>query len=98
MDVDIEGNGLDGWRKLETEQRPDCLVLDLMLPGIPGAEIIQQVRSHARLENLPIIVLSAKVSREAHSSVLTMGVNCFLAKPFEIQVLEKSVLEVLQCR
>ncbi len=55
----------------------DLVLLDLMLPGLNGEEIIKKVK------NIPIIVLSAKVSTEDKVNCLLNGANDYLTKPFE---------------
>lgn len=59
----------------------DLIILDLMLPGICGEELIGDIR---RNHLMPIIVTSAKTSSEDKISVLRMGADDFISKPFDI--------------
>jgi DNA-binding response OmpR family regulator len=63
----------------------DLLLLDLGLPGLDGTEVIRQVRG--RGESLPIVVLTARDDTETIVSVLDLGANDHLAKPFAIDEL-----------
>lgn len=55
----------------------DLILLDLMLPGLSGEEVIK------RIKNIPIIVISAKISTEDKVNVLTIGANDYITKPFD---------------
>ena len=59
----------------------DLLLLDLMLPGVDGESIIEQVRKD---KVMPIIVISAKTSQEDKINVLMSGADDFISKPFDI--------------
>ena len=58
------------------KEKIDLILLDLMLPGLTGEEIIKKV------QNIPIIVISAKVSAEDKVKVLLEGANDYITKPF----------------
>ncbi|MGL5575798.1 MAG: response regulator transcription factor [Sarcina sp.] len=60
----------------------DILLLDLMLPGATGEEIIKKVRE--KNEMIPIIVISAKTEQEEKIKVLKIGADDFISKPFDI--------------
>lgn len=55
----------------------DLILLDLMLPGLSGEEVIEKIK------NIPIIVISAKISSEDKVNVLTIGANDYITKPFD---------------
>lgn len=59
----------------------DIVLLDLMLPGISGEEIITEIR---KVKIMPIIVISAKTSQEEKINVLGIGADDFITKPFDI--------------
>lgn len=60
----------------------DLILLDLMLPGISGENLIEEIR---RIKVMPIIVISAKTSKEDKINVLRLGADDFIAKPFDIE-------------
>ena len=59
------------------KKTPDLILLDLMLPGLSGEEIIKKVN------NIPIIVISAKISSEDKVNALSIGANDYITKPFD---------------
>lgn len=59
------------------QKRPDLILLDLMLPGLPGEEVLPHV------ENIPVIVLSAKVDVQDKIAVLLGGAADYMTKPFD---------------
>ncbi|MDD7793888.1 response regulator transcription factor [Clostridium sp. 'White wine YQ'] len=59
----------------------DIMLLDLMLPGISGEELISETR---KLKIMPIIVISAKTAQEDKINVLKLGADDFIVKPFDI--------------
>lgn len=62
------------------EQRPDVVITDLMLPGVPGEEIVRAIRGTDSA--LPIIVISARITAADKISLLQAGADDYLTKPF----------------
>ena len=75
--------------------RPDLVLLDVMLPDVDGFEVLQKIRQHPALETLPVVMLTAKATRDAVLNGLTGGADGYITKPFEIDVLVKAVNVVL---
>ena len=67
--------------RILTDHRPDLLLLDLMLPGLSGEEILQ------RTDGIPIIVVSAKVDVSDKVKLLLSGASDYITKPFDMQEL-----------
>ena len=88
----------DGERALEQarSQRPDLLVLDLMLPGIKGVDVCRRLRSDPRTEGLPIIMLTAKGEEIDRVLGLEMGADDYITKPFSVRELIARVRAVLR--
>lgn len=74
----------DGRRALDSVMAdvPDVLVLDVMLPGLDGYEILRTLRSDRRGESLPVLMLTAKGQREDREMALKCGADLFMTKPF----------------
>ncbi|HYC77077.1 MAG TPA: response regulator [Planctomycetota bacterium] len=85
-EVDVAGDGERGLDFART--RPyDLALLDLMLPGIDGLEVCRRLRSDARTEALPVIMLTSK-GEEADVVVgLTVGADDYVTKPFSVREL-----------
>jgi CheY-like chemotaxis protein len=78
---------------LARELRPDLIVLDLMLPGMSGIEVLDTLRNDAELASVPVIVVTAWSHAEA--SAMVAGADRFVPKPFDPQALETAVQELL---
>lgn len=72
-----------GAEALETLAREDVdvILLDVMMPGMDGLEICRRLRSDERLQQIPIILLTAKDDMETRSRAMALGVSEFLTKP-----------------
>jgi DNA-binding response OmpR family regulator len=79
--VRIASDGPSGLRQWK-EQRPDLIVLDIMLPGIDGLSVLRNIRLED--ERIPILILSAKADIEDKIEGLAYGVDDYLAKPFNL--------------
>ena len=62
---------------------PDCMVLDVMMPGMDGYAVLQRIRSSPATESLPVVMLTALSDDEQAWKAWTKGVDYFLGKPFE---------------
>jgi DNA-binding response OmpR family regulator len=84
-----------GERALEAVERahPDLLVLDLMLPDIPGEEVARTIRTHS---DMPVIMLTAKASEDDRVHGLRLGADDYLVKPFSPRELVARVEAVLR--
>ena len=86
-------SGTEGLLRLKNERDICCVILDLMLPGLSGEEIIQEVR---KVSDVPIITVSAKNEEEAKIEVLKLGADDFLLKPFNLKELQLKVERNIQ--
>lgn len=68
-------------------ERPDLLVLDIMLPDSDGLEICRKIRAHADLGHVPLIFLTARASETDRVVGLELGANDYVVKPFFIREL-----------
>lgn len=78
-----------------TMEIPDLIILDLMLPGISGEEVIGKIRKDLNLQ-MPIIILSAKASLVNKVETMTMGADDYITKPFEPEEVLVRVLAALR--
>ncbi|WP_119070324.1 response regulator transcription factor [Rubrobacter indicoceani] len=80
----ITDNGDEGLR-LATEEDVDLVLLDIMLPGLDGRQVLKRVR--LRKPNLPVIMLTAKDELTSKVSTLDDGADDYLTKPFALEEL-----------
>ena len=92
---DEAGDGDDALAKLETADY-DLVVLDLMMPGRSGMEVLRAIRADERLRSLPVLVMSAWQSARESDEVLEAGANGFVPKPFKPEELVRAVRELLE--
>lgn len=86
----------DGHRGLDelARERPDLVVLDLMLPGVDGLEILRRIRADDA--TLPVVVLTALGSEQDKIKGLDLGANDYVTKPFSIAELQARVRATLR--
>lgn len=77
-------------------ERPDLVILDLMLPGVSGMEICRQLRKTPEFENLPVIMLTAKSSETDKIVGLELGADDYITKPFSPREVVARVKAVLR--
>lgn len=80
--VELADSGTGGVHKWK-QWRPDLIVLDIMLPGIDGWNVLQSIRLED--ERIPILILSAKAASADRVKGLRYGVDDYLSKPFELE-------------
>jgi DNA-binding response OmpR family regulator len=90
----IAGDGLEAI-EVAASQRPDLVVLDLMLPGLDGLEVMRRLREHGR-ERLGVILLTAKGEEADRVIGLRLGADDYVVKPFSPTELVARVDAVLR--
>jgi two-component system OmpR family response regulator/two-component system alkaline phosphatase synthesis response regulator PhoP len=75
------------------EERPDLIVLDVMLPGLSGIEVLEELRSTDALKEIPVVVITAW--SHAEIDVQVAGADRFVSKPFDPDDLSAAVEELL---
>lgn len=68
-------------------QNPDLILLDIMLPGMSGLEILERLKSSPAYQNIPVIIVSAKGSEMDKVTGLNSGADDYLEKPFGVMEL-----------
>jgi CheY-like chemotaxis protein len=74
---------------------PDLILLDGVLPGASGFDILQRLRGHPALKQIPVIMVTAMSAREDVMRALAADANGYITKPFKLDVLMKSIRAVL---
>lgn len=75
--------------------RPDLVLLDVMLPEVSGYEICQNVRMDPALNDVKILMMTARGSAMERRKGLAMGADGFISKPFELKALRAEVRRIL---
>ena len=86
--------GADALQKMR-QQRPDLVILDVMLPDIDGLEVCQWMRADASLRTVPVLFLTVLRELEDEIQALDIGGDDFLSKPFDLRELQARVEALL---
>lgn len=86
FDVLIAMDGQEGLMKAQSE-RPDLIILDLMLPKLNGYELCSKLKQDARYQKIPVIMFTAKAKEQDEQLGMECGANAFVRKPFRAQEL-----------
>lgn len=81
FEVEIVSDGKAALSRLRRD-RFDAVVLDLMLPGMNGFDVLKAMRADAELASLPVLVLTAKGQAQDRKTAEAIGANAFITKPF----------------
>lgn len=88
--VEMAVDGLDGLEKLKQESF-DLILLDIMMPGLDGYEILERVKSDAKLKEIPVVMISAIDDRGASKRCMKMGASDYISKPFNSVLLKARI-------
>src|SRR4051812_44908846 len=83
----IAPSGQAGLDAAVLEPLPDAIVLDLMLPDIPGTEVCRRLREHERTREIPIIMCTAKGSEIDRVVGFELGADDYVVKPYSVREL-----------
>jgi two-component system response regulator VicR len=96
FEVKGANGGIEGLKMIRQE-KPDLILLDLMMPDMDGWEVYQQIKADEATRNIPVIVVTAKAqSIDRVLGLHVAKVDDYIAKPFQPQELLASVERVLQ--
>lgn len=91
----VEVDGINGYRAVERE-RPDLVLLDIMLPGQNGYDVCRKIKSNSDLRDIPIIIISAKGEELDVLLGLELGADDYVLKPFSPSILMSRIKAVLR--
>ncbi len=86
-------DGQDGLEKARSE-KPDLIILDLMLPKIDGYKICGLLKADARYNKIPIIMFTARAQEADRKMAEEIGADAYITKPFEPKVLMGKIKEL----
>jgi CheY-like chemotaxis protein len=95
MEARLAANRSEILAAFNAQPLPDLVLLDVMLPDADGFDILLKIRQHPVLRSVPVIMLTAKATREAVLKGLAGGADGYITKPFEAEALIKAVQAVL---
>ena len=92
--VTVLSTGQDALREIAARS-PDLVILDLMLPGQSGLDILRAIRADATMASLPVLMLTAKGQDRDREAALAAGVSDFMTKPFDNSQMRAAVRALL---
>ncbi len=87
-------DGLEALEKARNE-RPDLIILDLMLPKMDGYQVCRLLKFDEKYSNIPVLMLTAKTQEIDRTTGLKTGADEYMTKPFDSQELMKTVKDML---
>lgn len=91
----VEVDGINGYRAIERE-KPDLVILDIMLPGQNGFDVCRKVKNNPELKNIPVVMLTAKDDEIDVVLGLELGADDYVSKPFSPKVLFCRIKAILR--
>jgi len=86
MTVREAGNAEQGWQLALTDE-PDLILLDWMLPGVPGVSLLSRLKAHDKLKHIPVIMLTARADESDQLEGFELGADDYVTKPFSPRTL-----------
>ena len=88
---------MDGYSALEsvTTMKPDLILLDIMIPGIGGLEVCQQIKSNEATRHIPVILLTADKRKDSFVMGEQAGADWYVTKPFKSSMVIETIQRLL---
>jgi CheY-like chemotaxis protein len=77
------------------EERPDVILLDVMMPDMDGPTTFQRLRADPATAGIPVVFLTAKVRAADRQSLIDLGADAVLSKPFDPMTLSEEIIAAL---
>ncbi len=97
-DVISAENGQAAWKILREEGDIDVLVSDIMMPKMDGYDLLRKIRSDEELQDLPVILITAKAGDDPKLKALGIGADDYLPKPINVRELDARIRNLLTSR
>ncbi len=95
-EIKIAKDGVEGLEMLNME-RPDLLILDLILPKKSGEDVLEELRKQEGLKDLPVLVLTVKQDEQSMRRCLDLGIQGYLIKSdYSLKEIEKNIRQLLK--
>ena len=95
FDVSTASGGIEGLKVVE-ENRPDLVILDMMMPDMDGIQVLLKIRGNSQIKDIPVIMLTAKDGQPDRVSALEIGAYEYIAKPLDTHKLLRQIENVLR--
>jgi two-component system response regulator MprA len=93
-EIDLAGDGSEALYRLESNEEPDAVILDVLMPGVDGLEVCRRIRGSG--SRLPVLMLTARTEVEDRVAGLDAGADDYVTKPFALEELLARVRALLR--
>lgn len=90
FDVETASDGAGGFDKAARD-KPDLIILDVMMPGLSGFDVLKKMRADERTSRIPVIMLTGVSEKSKIAEAIAAGTDYYIVKPFEFQNLVEKV-------
>lgn len=80
---------------LRIAPKPDVVLLDVVLPDIDGFEVLTRLKQHPVLKSVPVVMMTAKATRESVLQGLVRGADGYITKPFDVDIISNAIKSVV---
>ncbi len=94
----VEAESGEAAIRLAMDQRPDLIIMDIMMPGMNGLDATHRIREHQALRTTPIVAVSAYGADEYRAIALAAGCDEYVSTPFEPSALNELIKSLLTTR
>jgi len=94
----VEARDGDEALELARSERPDLIVLDVMMPGRSGLDVLAELRADAAFASTPIVMLTARTQASDEAAAIAAGADRFVPKPFSPLELAAQIADLLDAR
>jgi len=93
-EIELAGDGSEALYRLEANEEPDAMILDVLMPGVDGLEVCRRLRGSG--SKLPVLMLTARTEVEDRVAGLDAGADDYVTKPFALEELLARVRALLR--
>ncbi|MBW2354466.1 MAG: response regulator [Deltaproteobacteria bacterium] len=94
----VVGNGVDALRVATSQNPPELILLDIIMPGMDGYEVCKRLKANRRTSNIPVIFISAKSREDDEAKGLELGAVDYITKPFSPSIVKARVRTHLELK
>jgi len=84
--------------KLVFENNPDVVISDIMMPEMDGITLCRKIKTNLNINHIPVILLTAKTTDSDKAEGLDIGADAYIIKPFNVELLTKQILNLIENR
>ncbi len=95
FEVDLRHDGTDAIEAVQGDDHYDLILLDIMMPGATGLEVLGEIRAMEARKSTPVVILTAKGQDADRQAAFSLGADDFLTKPFSPKKLLARIHEII---